>query len=96
MVRVALELAACALRHSSAVKSTQCESVHNRLTASPLYLQGQFADSVVCQYLLVSDIDLERAKGLASSIRPVVLALDLSALFKVGDHHNGRRPLLPH
>ena len=61
-----------------------------------MYLHYQFTDGVVCQYLFIRDGDLEGAIGLGPTLRPVLLTLDLFALFQVSDHHNRGRSLLPH
>ena len=59
-----------------------------------LYIQS--SNSVVCQYLLVSDGHLERAKTERACLRPVLLALGSCPLQQVSYHHDGGSFLLPH
>ena len=63
---------------------------------SMTYCNCKVSDSIVCQYLLVSDDDLEWPIIFLSRLRPVLLTLDSASLLTVGEHDYCRGSLLPH
>ena len=88
--------------HSSSRISTTHPPIHFSGVQSPqryvrvLYLELQVVDGVVCHSLQVSNGHFKWAKLDRAFVRPVLVALDLSPLFQVGDHHDSGCSLLPH
>lgn len=59
------------------------------------YFNSECSDGVVCELVLVSDGDLERAIACAVRSWPVLQTFYLFSLHKIGQHHNGWALFLP-